>query len=165
MMVDRLERFAIFEGLTPQDFGSVMQRCRITTVRKGEKVFEAGKDAQSLFLVCSGRIELRFKVVYFNGLVEMPFESMGAGKVCGWSAMIPPYVYSLTACATEDSELFQIKQTDLQGLCETNARLGYIVMKNIALIVVERYEIAWKMLQGEILRDLKRKENKGLWQG
>ncbi len=149
MIAEKLERFAIFEGLTPEETDMIAQRCQIITVRQGEKVFEAGKDAHSLFLVCSGLIELRFKLMYFNGLVELPFESIGAGKECGWSAMVPPYIYSLTACATEDSELFQIKQTDLQDLCETNARLGYVVMKNIAQIVVERYEITWKMLQGQ----------------
>lgn len=165
MMLDQLERFVIFEGLTPEDLEAIMRRCQITTVRKGEKVFESGKDAQSLFLVCSGRIELRFKVVYFNGLVEVLFESIGAGKVCGWSAMIPPHIYTLSAYATEDSELFQIKQADLEELCEANTQLGYVVMKNIAQIVVERYEIAWKMLQGEIQQDLKKKENKNTMEG
>ncbi|MBI4478793.1 MAG: Crp/Fnr family transcriptional regulator [Acidobacteria bacterium] len=111
----------------------------------------------------SGRIELRFLVVYFNGLVEIPLEWMGAGGVCGWSAMIPPHSYTLTACATEDSTLLQINQTELEELCETNTRLGYILMKNIARIIGERYELARQILIGEIQRDLKRKENKRLW--
>ncbi len=163
MIADGIERFAVLEGLTPEESDTIVRRCGIITAKKGEKVFEEGKHASSLFLVRSGSIKLRFKVVYFNGVVEIPLESVGAGGVCGWSAMIPPHSYTLTACATEDSELLQIKQTDLQDVCEANAHLGYIVMKNIARIIGERYELARQILVGEIQRDLKRKENKGLW--
>ena len=163
MMIDGLERFAILEGLTPEESDTIVQRCEVTTVKKGEKLFEAGKYAHSLFLVRSGSVELRFKVVCFDGLIEIPLERIGAGNVCGWSAMIPPHSYTLTAYATEDSEVLQLKRTDLQDICEANTRLGYIVMKNIARIIGERYELTARILIGEIQRDLQKKENKALW--
>jgi hypothetical protein len=77
--------------------------------------------------------------------------------------LIPPNIYTLTAYATEDAELLQIKQSDLQACCEANTRLGYIVMKNIARIVGERYEVARQILAGEIQNSWKKKENKNLW--
>jgi CRP-like cAMP-binding protein len=163
MMIEGLQRFTILEGLAPEESDTILQRCQITTVRKGEKVFEAGGSAYSLFLVRSGRIELRVKLVYLNASVEVPMDIIRAGGVCGWSALIPPHSYTLSACATEDSELLRIKQTDLQACCEANTRLGYIVMKNIARIVGERYEIARQMLTGEIQSGLKKKENKEIW--
>ena len=43
MMVDGIERFAILEGLTPEESDRIVQRCEITTVKKGEKLFEAGQ--------------------------------------------------------------------------------------------------------------------------
>ena len=163
MTLEILDRFSILEGLTPEETDAIAQRCEITSVKKGEKVFEADQYAHSLFLVRSGKIELRFNVVYLSGLVRIPLETIGAGGVCGWSAMIPRHSYTLNAFATEDSELLQIRQSDLQDLCEANTRLGYIVMKNIARIICERYELFRRMLVGEIQRDLKRKENKPLW--
>jgi signal-transduction protein with cAMP-binding, CBS, and nucleotidyltransferase domain len=163
MMVEGLQRFTILEGLTPEESETILQRCQITTVKKGEKVIKAGESAYSLFLVRSGRIELRFQVVYFNAAVEVPLDIIRAGGVCGWSALIPPNSYTLTAYATEDSELLQIQQSDLQACCEANTRLGYLVMKNIARIVGERYEIARQILTGEIQRNLEKKENKKLW--
>ena len=149
--------------MSPESTDTILQRCQISTVKKGEKIIEAGDSAYSLFLVRSGRIELRFKVVYFNASVEVPLDIVGPGEVCGWSALFPPNSYTLTAYATEESELLQIKQTDLQACCDTNTRLGYIVMKNIARIISDRYEIARQMLAGEIQRNLEKKENKQLW--
>ena len=77
--------------------------------------------------------------------------------------MIPPHRYTLTARASQDSELFQISQTALHDLCEINTHFGYVVMKNLARIIGERYELARQKLIGEIQRDLTRKENKALW--
>lgn len=163
MTVVGLKLFTILEGLTSEESDAILQRCEVTTVKKGEKVIEAGERAHSLFLVRFGRIELRFKVLCHHALIEVPLDITGSGEVFGWSILIPPHDYTLTGYATEPSELLRIRQTDLQDCCEANPRLGYIVMKNIAQIVVERYEIAWKMLQGEIQQDLRKKENKTLW--
>jgi CRP/FNR family transcriptional regulator, cyclic AMP receptor protein len=163
MTVDELTRFAIFEGLTPEESATILRCCKVTSVKKGEKVLEAGESASSLFLVRSGRIEVRFKVVCLNASLDVPLDIIRAGEVCGWSALIPPHRYTLSAYATEDSELLQIQRTDLQEYCEANTRVGYMVMKNIARTLGDRYENALQMLIGGIQKDLKKKENKTLW--
>ncbi|MBI4478792.1 MAG: hypothetical protein HY651_02115 [Acidobacteria bacterium] len=45
MLVDQIERFAILEGLTPEESDAVLRGCALTRVRKGENIFEAGKNA------------------------------------------------------------------------------------------------------------------------
>ena len=164
MDADERERFAFLEGLTPEESHTILQRCQIARVKKGEKIFRAGESADSLYLVRSGQIELRFPVVYYSGTVEIPLDMIRAGEVCGWSALIPPHSYTLMGCATEDSELLQFKRTDLQDACESSPRLGYLVMKNVARIIGERYELTRRMLIAGIETDLKKKENKQLWQ-
>lgn len=149
---------AIFKGLTPEELDVIMRCCETITVKRGEQVFKAGEPAHSLFLVLSGTIELRFKAAYYAGALEIPLEAVGANGACGWSAMVPPYSYTLSAHATEDSKLLRIRQTDLQDCCEADTRLGYVVMKNIAQIVGARYELALKMLIGEIQTGLKEKD-------
>lgn len=163
MKVNELERFALLDGLTPEEADTIVRRCQITPFKKGDKVIATGGSADSLYLVRSGRIEIRFTAVYFNAPFELPLDIIGPGEMCGWSALIPPHSYTLSAYATEDSELLRIPRADLQECCEANPRLGYVVMKNIARIIGERYEIARQMLIGEIQRDFTRKENKALW--
>ena len=161
--IESPNQFAIFEGLTAQDSDAILQRGEIITVKKGTKVIEAGQPASALLLVRSGKIELRFNVVYYNGSIEVPLEILGVGGVIGWSALIPSYNYTMTGYATEDSELLQLKSSTLQDYCEANPRVGYMVMGNIARVVSERYEIARQLLIGEFQRDLKKKENHSLW--
>lgn len=47
---------------------------------------------------------------------------------------------------------------DLLNCCEANTRLGYIVMKNIARIIGERYERARHTLVGEVQSGLRQKD-------
>jgi CRP/FNR family transcriptional regulator, cyclic AMP receptor protein len=162
--IESSNHFAILDGLTAQDSEAILQRGEISTVKKGTKVIEAGQPAPALFLVRSGKIELRFNVVYLNGAIEAPLERIGAGGVIGWSALIPPHNYTLTGYATEDSELLQLNGSVLQDYCEAHPRVGQTLMGNIARIVSERYEITRQLLIREIQRDLRKKENHSLWQ-
>ena len=135
MTAEGLERFAIFERLRAEELDRIAQRCRIVAVRQGEAIFQAKQDADAVYLVRSGSVELRFRVVYLNGSVEIPLEKVETGELFGWSAVIPPYTYTLTACATKDSELLRIRQADLQECCEDHPRIGYVLMQNIAQII------------------------------
>jgi CRP-like cAMP-binding protein len=157
-MVEGLERLAIVKGLTRDQLQTVGERCEITTVKRGETVFRAGEPAEHLFFVRSGRVELRFQVMYAGAPEEYPLDTVGANGSCGWSAMIPPYKYTLTACAVEDSELLRIKQTDLQYCCDADPRMGAVVMGNIARIIGARYEHARHILIGEIQNNLKQRD-------
>ena len=154
-MIEGLERLTIFEGLTRDQLHTVGERCEITTVKRGETVFRAGEPAQYLLFVRSGRVELRFQVMYAGTPNECALDIITADGACGWSAMIPPHKYTLTACAVEDSELLRIRQTDLQHCCDADPRMGFVVMGNIARPVGERYELARQSLVREIQNNLK----------
>ncbi|MDD1679224.1 MAG: cyclic nucleotide-binding domain-containing protein [Methanomicrobiales archaeon] len=161
--IESPNQFVIFEGLTAQDSDAILQRGEVITVKKGTRVIEAGQPASALLLVRSGKIELRFNLVYFNESIEACLEILGAGEVIGWSALIPPHKYTLAGYATEDSELLQIKGSSLQDYCDAHPRVGSTVMGNLARIVSKRYEITRQLLIGEIQRDLKKKEGHSLW--
>ncbi len=157
-MVEGLERLVIFEGLTPDQVRTIGERCEVITVKRGDTVFQAGDPAQYLLFVRSGRVELRFQVMYAGAIDEYPLDTVTANGACGWSAMIPPHTYTLTACAVEDSELLRIKQSDLQDRCDADPRIGYVVMGNIARTIGARYELARQILVGEIQANLKQRD-------
>lgn len=157
-MIEGLERFGIFQGLAREELDAITKLCKLAKVKKGEQIFQAGEHASSLFLVCAGKIELRFKVLYYNATAEIRLDSKAEGEVFGWSAVIPPYKYTLSAYAAEDSNLLQIDQADIQSSCEANAHLGYIFMRNTARVIGERFQIAQEMLVKEIQDGLKHKD-------
>lgn len=155
-MIEGLERFAIFDGLASDELAAIAKVCKAVKAKRGERIFHAGERAGSLFLVRAGTIELRFNVVHSNAPVEILLESVEGGQVFGWSAATPPYKYTLSAYAAEDSDLLRVDQADLESLCEVNVHLGYTFMKNTARLVGERFHAAQQMLIKEIQHGLKR---------
>ncbi len=71
-------------------------------LEKGDKVFEAGDPALSLYIVKSGRIDLRDE----TGLVR----SLGAGEHFGERALLYDRVWRFSAEATEPSELVALNE-------------------------------------------------------
>lgn len=157
-MIEGLERFEVFQGLRAEELEPIAKLCTVTKLKRGDGVFQAGEHADALFLVRAGTIELRFEASHSNATVEIPLEITMRGEIFGWSAVTSPYKYTLSAYATEDSELVRIKHADLRSLCEANSHLGYIFMKNIARVIGKRFQIAQQMLVKEIQDGLKQKD-------
>lgn len=157
-MIEGLERFSIFQGLAAEELHAIRKLCQLAKVKKGEKIFQAGEPATALFLVSAGKIELRFKLSYYNARVEIPLETKVQGESFGWSAVTHPYKYTLSAYAAEDSELWQVKRADIESLCEANHHLGYLFMKNTTRIIGQRFHILQEALAKEIQDGLKRKD-------
>lgn len=157
-MIQNLERFAILRGLGPEELDAISKLCRTAKFNQGDRIFEAGEQASSLFLVYAGKIELRFKVVYLNAAVELVLETITGGQTIGWSALAPPHKYTLSAYAAEDCDLMRVDQAEIHRLCETNLHLGYVFMKNVARIIGERFHAGQLLLVKEIQDGLKRKD-------
>ena len=69
-------------------------------VPSGTSLFKLGDTADRLFLVERGRIKLTLPM-WVRGREENIFvEERGPGQAVGWSALIPPYRFTLTATAT-----------------------------------------------------------------
>ncbi|MDH3456459.1 MAG: cyclic nucleotide-binding domain-containing protein [Gemmatimonadota bacterium] len=157
-MIHGLEAFPVFGGLTPEQLDVLGHHCEMVTVKQGETVFTAGDPATHLVFVRSGRVELRFQVEYAGATDEFPLDTVGSHGACGWSAMIPPHRYTLGGYAVQDSELVRIKRSDLEECCEADLQLGYLVMKNIARLVGERYELARRILLSEIKTNIRQRD-------
>ena len=158
-MIHLLKKFNLFEGTGEKDLQEIAEICRLQQFKKGACVFKAGDPAESLFMVNKGKIELRFKVSYHNVSTEIALDRLSEGEAFGWSALTHPFRYTLSAFATEDSELVQMRESDIKRICEDNYHLGYILMQNIAKIIGQRFSTIQAVLIQEIQRDLKKKES------
>lgn len=157
-MLSQLRSFSLFQDLTQDELETVTGICKVTRIEKGVRIFQAGEEARSLFLLSQGEVELRFEVECYNAPVEVLLERKGPGEVLGWSAVTYPYRYTLSAYTREDSELLEIKQADIEKLCGANLHFGYIFMKNTALIIAQRFQLAQQALTKEIQESVKCKD-------
>ena len=157
-MIDLLKQSSLFEGLNAAELQQIANVAQFLKVNKGDRIFEAGSPAEFLFVVGAGEIDLRFKVTYYNAVADISLDTKSHGEAFGWSALIGPHRYTLSAIALADSALLKMNQTDIKRLCEANNHLGYVLMRNLAKMVGDRFTRVENVLIRQAQESLTRKE-------
>jgi len=62
----------------------------------------------------------------------------GRGEVVGWSAMVDPYQYSLSAMAWEQCRLIAIDANLLRRALNANQAAGFCVMQSLSEVMSRR---------------------------
>jgi CRP/FNR family transcriptional regulator, cyclic AMP receptor protein len=147
-----LRRAAIFAELQDTEVAHLLAVTRSQKCRKGECLFLLGDHADRLFVVRSGKVELSFPLSFGGVVRDVPVESKTAGAALGWSALVKPHRFTLSARAAETSELAAFLRQDLLRVFEAEPRIGYVVMRHVAEVIGRR------LLQVEALwaRELQR---------
>lgn len=157
-MIDLLKQTLVCKDFNSQELQDIANICQRVTLKNGERICEAESPAEYLFIVSEGAVELRFKVTYYHAAKEITLDRKFKSEAFGWSALTEPFIYTLSALAIQDSELLRIKAEHIKRVCAENNHLGYILMKNIAEIIGERFASVQKILIDMIQQNLIEKE-------
>jgi len=133
-----LRRAAIFEELQDTEVARLLAVVRPQQCHKGECLFLLGDHADRLYVVLSGKVELTFPLSFGGVVRDVPVESKTPGSALGWSALVKPHRFTLSARAAESSELAAFLRQDLLRVFEADPRIGYVVMRHIAEVVGRR---------------------------
>ncbi len=128
----------IFAGLQPEDVERLVAVACPRKCAKGECLFLLGDPADRLFVVVSGRIDLTFPLEVGGQVRDVPVESKTPGTALGWSALVKPYRFTLSAWAAENSELAAFRRESLLSVFEAHPRVGYTVMRRVAETIGRR---------------------------
>ncbi len=126
----------LFKGLSESQLQRLTTTVNEIEVQKGQWLFQEGSTADRVYIIQSGAIEMLTKV---NGEYELPIKIIRSQGGCfGTSALIPPYVYSLSAKCAEDATLLEIRREDLEKISAEDSALGCAIMKNLAQNLLDR---------------------------
>lgn len=128
-------------GLDDRDAAAVAALGRPVRLAAGEVLFRLGADAASLYLIQSGQITLAMPMQIGGGEENVRIDERGPGQTVGWSTLIPPHRFTLTATATVDTELLAFPRRSLLDYFETHPQVGYAVSRNVAALVGERLQV------------------------
>lgn len=134
---ETLRRFALFAGIAPAHFKDLAMAGEEVNLEEGEWVFREGDEADALYLVVSGTIALKI-ALDASGERQADLETLVAGEVLGWSALVEPYQYTLGAVATSRASLVKLDAARLRKLLEDNPQLGFQIMTRLASVIGDR---------------------------
>ncbi len=130
----------LFSGLTESEVEDVISLGESITASRDTNVCREGEEAQHFFLVMDGRIILRknLDIPDFNVHRETPVGVCHPSQIIGWSALVEPYVYTLTATTEKESRLLKLPGRETQKFLGERPELGYKVMNALANIISRR---------------------------
>jgi CRP-like cAMP-binding protein len=80
-------------------------------------------------------------------------EERGPGQTVGWSALIPPYRFTLTATAAlHEAEVITLARESLLKYFATNPTAGHKMALNLAVVVGHRLQLFQTMWLREMQR-------------
>ena len=128
----------VFEGLDEDQVARITAVGRPRGLLAGERLFILGDGADRLYMVAKGSVDLCFPFSFRGVVKDVCVETLGAGGAFGWSALVRPYRFTLSARAAVDSEVAAFPRGDLLEVFEGDPRTGYVFMKRIAEVVGNR---------------------------
>src|SRR5690242_18214388 len=105
----------LLKGLTPEEAAEVMALGKRLLLSSGAELFHMGQDAETLFVLQRGRIRLTLPMQVRGREEDILVEERVPGDTIGWSALIPPHRFTLTAMAPLESEVITLSREALRA--------------------------------------------------
>ncbi|MGH8889240.1 MAG: cyclic nucleotide-binding domain-containing protein [Acidothermaceae bacterium] len=119
----------------------------------GDAIIKEGASADRFFLIRRGLVKLDMEV---PGRGRVDIETLGADSALGWSWLMSPYRWHLSATAVDRTSVLVFDASALRALLAGDPTLGYEFMRRITTMMFDRLETTRKRLgsasQGRSIR-------------
>jgi len=141
----------IFEGLPEGGLEKLTAICTEQSYQGGQAVFREGEEAENLYILAQGKIvlEMRIDLGPYRPPTHATVDVVTSGESFGWSAVVEPHVYTLSAICVDPSRVVAVKGAPLRELLDQDPPLGYQVMKRLARLISSRLMHTRQMLISE----------------
>lgn len=135
-----LSKFPIFEGLTDDELDRITALCREEVYEAGATIFEEDGAADYLYLLEEGKValEMELELRPYASPKQTTIEVATEGEVFGWSALVKPHTWTLSAKCMERARVIVIRGCDLLDLFESEPHIGHRMTEMVAQIVALR---------------------------
>lgn len=107
-----LDQHPFLRGLSPEQVSAIACGIREVSFPAGALLLREGEQADTLYLLRSGRVALELNVPG-RGVTQV--ETLKAGDILGLSWLFPPYRWHLDARAMEPVEAFALEASCMRG--------------------------------------------------
>ncbi len=134
--MELLSQCYLFKGLSESQLLRLSEITTEVQIQKDRFFMKEGRQAEELFVLKQGAVELLTQVEDGFDLPIAIFRN--PGDCTGTSSLVEPYIYSLNSRCVEDSKMLVIKITALKKLMQQDHELGCTIMRNLARQMLNR---------------------------
>jgi CRP/FNR family cyclic AMP-dependent transcriptional regulator len=144
--------YELLNGLSPVEAEQILELGTRLIVPSGTLLFRLGDPADRLFLTERGRIRLTLPMHLRGKEEDVLVEERSPGQTVGWSALIPPYHFTLSAAASLDTEVIALPQKVLREYMAAQPAVGCKIALNLAVVIGHRLQLFQTMWLREMER-------------
>ncbi len=145
----------LLNGLTSAEVDQILALGTRLIVPSGTSLFRLGDPADRLFLTERGRIRLTLPMQVRGREEDIFVEESSPGQTVGWSALIPPYRFTLSAIASlHEAEVVALPRETLLDYLAANPAAGYKIALNLSVVIGHRLQLFQTMWLREMQRTL-----------
>ncbi len=146
-----LKECTFFKGFEDGELNKLSVLASEEKFLAGTHMYQNGDPAKSLYLIKKGKI-----VLYIDNYMgpnkppmQVTVDMIIGGEAMGWSAVVEPYLYTLSALCIDDTQAIVIDAAGLRQLMNEDYALGFKIMQAIAKIIANRLTHTRIILVGE----------------
>ncbi len=130
----------IFQGLNNEQLAEIIKCSEEEEFQHETRLFEKGENAEYLWIVREGRVELRFDFPGLASSEQNTISSIPVAGAFGWSSIVPPNKYRLSGYSTGGGcKLIKVERESLLKHFKKDPDIGYMVMSKLATLVGARF--------------------------
>lgn len=135
--IELLRRYPFFAGLDESELKAIAMIAEKIEMPVGTIIFEEEHPADAFYLLLEGSVELTFNSP-LDPHTQIHVDDVNPGEPFAISALIPPHMLTHTARASSACQTIRITATALRALCEQDCKVGYTLMRQVAIAAMER---------------------------
>jgi CRP/FNR family cyclic AMP-dependent transcriptional regulator len=139
LSIEVLRRIPLFAELPESALVSLAINSHEVSFKKGEWLFREGDQAEALYIVLSGSVDIRLAI----DATRQEFadvDTLVAGDIIGWSALVEPFIYRMGAVALSDTRLAYIDGEALAQVIDTYPETSCKLMRQVTRIIGDRLD-------------------------
>lgn len=149
--VEALAKTPIFNGLSQKQLEAIAEVSQRQVVETGATIFLEGQQAVRIFVLEDGKVALEMMIQLDPA--QQPrhtiIDVLAPGDLLAWSALVDPYVLTMSARCIKRASLIAVNAADLHKLMDADCLLGFTIMQRLAGVVSRRLHDTRAQLVGE----------------
>ncbi|MBM4339028.1 MAG: cyclic nucleotide-binding domain-containing protein [Deltaproteobacteria bacterium] len=134
--VEWLKKTELFDGLDETRLGNLLSESVVKPCLTGEIIFRQGEEANGLYILIKGAVELTVKTQEKTDLMTSKIEKEGA--VFGTASLMEPFRFNVSAVCLKPSEVLVLDANLIRRKMEDDPKIGMEIMKKLASIFFNR---------------------------
>lgn len=136
--IEDLRATDVFAGLSDDSLGQIAKLCTQRAYQAGEYCAVQGETTDQMLIVDRGKVAIEMRIEAGAHTHALTIATLTKGKVCAWSALVPPHVLTASVKCIERTQTINIKASDLQRMFEERPAIESTVMRNLAGVISSR---------------------------